>query len=202
MKHHRGVNTDGEQNDNNPPASKKTKAGLLSIRTKQTRLTILNKKQKRQQDNAHIAQAVGALATLNQKINIFTANGSKWLKSSHIDSCLTLLLHTQYRYASHQPTIGPAHEICSVGTLKNILRTASQKHLEPDTDFPKVLVGSLSTNGPCPSIVVGDGQHFKVICINAKTKTVDLIDPLGHDFRTDIKDQICSHYGEQAAVDK
>ena len=28
--------------------------------------------------------------------------GTEWLKSSHIDSCLTLMLHTQYKYAKHR----------------------------------------------------------------------------------------------------
>ena len=115
-----------------------------------------------------------------------------------ISSCLTLLLHTKYMSAVHQAAIGSAHMVCSDKTLKVLLHDASQSSLPAHADFTKVLVDSCSTEGPCPSIVIGDNLHFRNICINAKTSTIDFVDPFGHGFPTEIRQLVQDFYDMHA----
>ncbi len=37
---------------------------------------------------------------------------------------------------------------------------------------------------------MSDNLHFRNICINAKTKTIDFVDPFGHDFTTQVRQQV------------
>ena len=61
-------------------------------------------------------------------------------------------------------------------------------------DFTKVLVDSSKTEGPCPSIVIGDNLHFRNIFVNAKTSTIDFVEPFGHGFPTDIRQLVQDFY--------
>ena len=87
----------------------------------------------------------------------------------------------------HQAAIGSANMVCSNRTLKVLLHDASQTPLPAHADFTKVLVDSCKTEGPCPSIFIGDKLHFRNIYTNAKTSTIDFVDPFGHGFPTDVK---------------
>ena len=139
----------------------------------------------------HKVQNNTARTTQHEAAEIFSPHGKEWLSAHQISSCLTLLLHTKYRHAVHQPAIGSAHKVCAVKTLEKLLHEASQSPVLPaNADFTKVLVDSCSTQGPCPSIVIGDDLHFRNICINAKTNTVDFVDPFGHGFPTEIIQQV------------
>ena len=130
--------------------------------------------------------------------DLFNPNGRDWLNAHQISSCLTLLLHTKYMSAVHQAAIGSAHMVCSDRTLKVLLHDASQSSLPAHADFTKVLVDSCSTEGPCPSIVIGDNLHFRNICINAKTSTIDFVDPFGHGFPTEIRQLVQDFYDMHA----
>ncbi len=66
--------------------------------------------------------------------DIFNPNSEEWLSSQQISNCLTLLLHTTYRFAAHPAAIGSAQMICSDKTLKILLRDASQSPLPAETD--------------------------------------------------------------------
>ena len=84
--------------------------------------------------------------------------------------------------------------VCSDKTLKVLLRNASQTPLSAHADFTKVLADSCSTEGPCPSIVIGDNLHFRNIYINAKTSTIDFMDPFGRGFPTDVRQLVQDFY--------
>ena len=122
--------------------------------------------------------------------DIFSPKGREWLSSHQISSCLTLLLHTKYRNAVHQAATGSAPMVCSDKMLKILLHDASQNPLPADAEFTKVLADSCLTAGPCPSIFIGDDQHFRNISINAKTSTIDLVDPLGNGFPAEVIQQV------------
>ena len=134
--------------------------------------------------------------------NIFDPHSREWLSSHQINSCLTLLLHTKYKHAVHQPATGSAHMVCSDKTLKVLLRNPSQTSLLADADVTKLLVDSCSTGGPCPSIVFGDNLHFRIICVNAETSTIDLVDPFGHGFPMEVKRQVQDFYDKHGQEGK
>ena len=118
-------------------------------------------------------------AAQHEAAEIFSPCGEEWLSPHQISSCLTLLLYTKYRHAAHQPAIVLAHKVCDVKTLQSLLHEASQIDIPLPSNnikFTRVLVDSCSTEGPCSSIVIGDDLHFRNICINAKTCTVDFVD--------------------------
>ena len=76
-------------------------------------------------------------------------------------------------------------------TLEKLLHEASQSPLPTNNaDFTKVLADSRSTEGPCPSIVIGDDLLQKYIYINAYTCTVDFVDPFGHGFPAEVIQQV------------
>lgn len=52
----------------------------------------------------------------------------------------------------------------------------------------------MSTEGPCPAIVIGDGSHFRIVLINASAKSVSLIDPFGHGIPEEVKAGIIDLY--------
>ena len=126
--------------------------------------------------------------------DLFNPKGRDWLSAHQISSCLTLLLHTKYMSAVHQAAIGSAHMVCSDKTLKVLLHDASQTPLPAHADFTKVLLDSCSTEGPCPSIVMGDNLHFRIVCINAKTSIIDFVDPFGHGFPTEVRQLVQDFY--------
>ena len=128
------------------------------------------------------------------KPDIFNPHNQEWLSAHQISSCLTLLLHTKYRHAIHQAVTGSAHMVCSNKTLEKLLHHASQDPLPAHADFPKGLADSCLTNGPCPSIVIGDNLHFRTICVNAKTRTINFIDPFGHGFPIQVIQQVQEFY--------
>ena len=80
--------------------------------------------------------------------------------------------------------------VCSDKMLKILLHDASQNPLPADAEFTKLLADSCLTAGPCPSIFIGDDQHFRNISINAKTSTIDLVDPLGNGFPAEVIQQV------------
>ena len=126
--------------------------------------------------------------------DLFNPKGRDWLSARQISSCLTLLLHTKYKSAVHQAAIGSAHMVCSNKTLKVLLHDASQTSLPAHANFTQVLVDSCMTEGPCPSVVIGDNLHFRNICINAKTSTIDFVDPFGHGFPTEVRHLVQDFY--------
>ena len=79
------------------------------------------------------------LGPYNDEYNLFggKSTDSDWLSLKHISDCLELLLHTNYRYACHQPTTGSSHDVCSDRTLQNILDTAAEAPSEKTQIFPK-----------------------------------------------------------------
>ena len=113
-----------------------------------------------------------------------------------ISSCLTLLLHTKYKHAVHQAATGSAHMICIDKTLKVLFCNASQRSLPALADFTKVLVDSCSIGGPCSSIVFCDNLRFRIICINAKTSIIDLVDAFGRGFPTEVRRQVQNFYNK------
>ena len=66
-----------------------------------------------------------------------------------------------------------------------------------DTDFPQVLHNTLQTNGPSPTIVIGDHQHWRLLCIAAQSKTVSYIDPMGAGFPPKIQGMMKAFYAKQ-----
>lgn len=52
------------------------------------------------------------------------------------------------------------------------------------------------TEGPCPAIVIGDCFHFRTILINAKTKSISLVDPFGHGFLPEVKLKLMDLYSQ------
>ena len=84
--------------------------------------------------------------------------------------------------------------ICSDKTLKVLFCDASQRSLPALADFTEVLVDSCLIGGPCPSIVFDDNLHFRIICINAKTSTIDVVDPFGRGFPTEVRRQVQDFY--------
>ena len=130
-------------------------------------------------------------AAQHEAAEIFGPRGEEWLRAHQISSCLTLLLHTKYRHAAHQPAVGLAHKVCDVKTLQSLLYEALQIPLPANNiELTKVLVDSCSTEGPCSSIVIGNDLHFRNICITAKTCMVDFVDPFGHGFPTEVIQKI------------
>ena len=76
------------------------------------------------------------------------------------------------------------------------------RSLSAQADFTKVLVDSCSTEGLSPSIVVCDSLHFRIICINAKSSTIDLVDPFVHGFPTEIRQQVQDFYNGRSGKNK
>ena len=111
-------------------------------------------------------------------------NSTDWLTYRHIHSCLEVLQNTKYATSRHH-----TREICSVETLENHLFSAVHGPVLP-SNFPEVLHQSLQSHGPCPAIIVGDHQHWRVICIDAEHKVVNYIDPLGTTFPPRIKEML------------
>ena len=63
--------------------------------------------------------------------------------------------------------------VCSKETLaNNLIKAGTGPVFEPDVDVRKVLYETLRRDGPCPSIVVGDHVHWRLICIDARNKTI------------------------------
>ena len=127
-------------------------------------------------------------------LDIFDPKGREWLSVHQISSCLTLLPHTKYRHAVHQAATGSAHMVCNITSLEKLFCEAPQCPLPADADFTKVLADSCSTEGPCPSTVTCDDLHFRNICINAKTSTIDFVDPFLHGFPTEVIKQVQDFY--------
>ena len=61
----------------------------------------------------------------------------------------------------------------------NLIKAGTGPVFEPDVDVPKILYETLQRDGPCPSIAVGDHLHWRVICIDARNKTIYFIYPFG-----------------------
>jgi len=56
---------------------------------------------------------------------------------------------------------------------------------------------TLSRDGPCPAIVVGDGIHWRIILTDARSQTVAFIDPFGSGFLKDIMTAIKTFYDNE-----
>ena len=80
--------------------------------------------------------------------------------------------------------------------LHNIAKAGQRTQAEDSTDTAQVLRDTFTIDGPCPAVVIGDDSHFRTILINARTKSISLIDPLGQGFSEDIKTSIISLYGK------
>ncbi len=118
-------------------------------------------------------------------------DSTDWLSYRHISQCLKLLLHSKYSEARHQPSSGSAYEVCSVETLQGHLNNGAKgMPFVQDTDFPKVLHNTLRISSPSPTIVVGDHQQWRLLCIDAHSKTVSYIDPMGTCFPFEIQDMM------------
>lgn len=143
------------------------------------------------------------LGPYNDEYNLFggKSTDSDWLSLKHISDCLELLLHTNYRYACHQPTTGSSHDVCSDRTLQNILDTAAEgRPFRKDTDLPQVIFDTLQADGSCPAIVVGDDEHWRVICIDSRQQQVHYIDPFGSGFLPTIKSALMNFYNKDRAA--
>ncbi len=69
-----------------------------------------------------------------------------------------------------------------------------------DTDFPKVLHNTLQTSGPSPTTVVGDHQHWRLLCIDAQSNIVCYIDPMGTGFPLEIQGMMKAFYAKQDTI--
>ena len=82
-----------------------------------------------------------------------------------------------------QPThqyLAPPMRYAPLKHLQHHLQNAAKgPPFEWDTNLPRTMHDALSENGPCPAFVVGDYQHWRVFCINAKQKSVSYVDPIG-----------------------
>ena len=58
-------------------------------------------------------------------------------------------------------------------------KAASSNTLDHSTCIAQTLRDAMSSDGPCPAIVIGDNTHFRTIFINARIKSVSPVDPFG-----------------------
>lgn len=54
----------------------------------------------------------------------------------------------------------------------------------------------MSSDGPCPAIVIGDNTHVRTILITARIKSVSLVDPFGCGFSEQIKAGMMNLYSK------
>ena len=74
------------------------------------------------------------------------------------------------------------------------MKMADASAAETELDFPVVVYKTRSDDGPCPMIVVEDHTHWRVICINARSKIVDHIDPFGTGFTPAVMAEMVQYY--------
>ena len=110
------------------------------------------------------------------------------------------MLHTHYQTAKPHNLFGITHTHAPNEQFIHKLKQAGDvTQLECSTDIEQTLRDTLTTDGPCPAIVVGDGSHFRTVLINAKTKSISLIDPFREGFSTDLKTSIISLYSKDTS---
>ena len=101
----------------------------------------------------------------------FAATGTDGLSNTIIMNCIKILLYNIYPHATHQPTAGPAHDCLTVcDTIANLhvqfRRAADGDFAGPIVSLPETLRSSLEASWQSPSLV-GDGAHFRVVCIDS-----------------------------------
>lgn len=136
----------------------------------------------------------------NENYNPFSRCGTEWLSSNQILKCSLYLLHTQYQDAKHQNIYGLTHKQCSnVEFLSWLGQAASNNKLDPSTCIAQALRDAMSTEGPCPARVIGDNTHFRTVFINARIKSVSLVDPFGQGFSDKITASIKDLYNKDTS---
>ena len=122
----------------------------------------------------------------------------EWLSNNHIMHCTLYLLHMHYPTATHQNMTGVTHSVVQRDELLFKIREGSGQ--VPKTSFSDIagtLRKTLSRDGPCPAIVVGDGIHWRIILTDARSQTVAFIDPFGSGFLQDIVTAIKTFYDNE-----
>ncbi|KAL3155044.1 hypothetical protein ABBQ38_011564 [Trebouxia sp. C0009 RCD-2024] len=133
----------------------------------------------------------------NDNCEPFSRCGTEWLDSNQILKCSLYLLHTQYQGAKHQNIYGLTHTHSSNEEfLQKLGKAANNRRLDHSTCIAQAMRDAMSVDGPCPAVVVGDDTHFRTVFINARTKSVSLVDPFGHGFSEEIKDGIMDLYSK------
>lgn len=80
--------------------------------------------------------------------------------------------------------------------LCKLPQASSTTQLAESTCIAQAMRDAMSREGPCPAISIGDYRHFETVLINAKTKTVSLVDPFGRGFSEDVKVGIIDLYSK------
>ncbi len=122
----------------------------------------------------------------------------EWLSNNHIMHCTLYLLHMHYPTATHQNMTGVTHSVVQRDELLFKIREASGQVFNTSvSDIAGTLRKTLSRDGPCPAIVVGDGIHWRTILTDARSQTVAFIDPFGSGFLQDIITAIKTFYDNE-----
>ena len=111
----------------------------------------------------------------------------EWLSYNHIMHCTVYLLHMQYPHAQHHNMTSVTHSVVQHNELLFKIRKASG-HVPMTSlfDIAGTLRKTLSRDGPCPAIIVGDGIHWRIILTDARSQTIAFIGPFGIGFLQDI----------------
>lgn len=130
----------------------------------------------------------------------FAEIGSNWLSNTDITSCITV-----QQIPSHDT---PAQHM-TVELLTEHLRHDSKvsgstsegcrgRLYRPNhISLPETLRNSFETSGLCLLLIMGDGPHFLVICVDPRTKAVHLIDPFAG-LRGNLQDIISNFYNSMS----